>query len=419
MTPDTRENTVNKDDYFWVIGGGEMQIPVIEEARQLGLKVICSDLNPDCICASHADIFLLIDIFDIDTHVRHGLELTKHHRIVGILAAGIDAPETMARLAKSLNLPGVDPEIARLVHNKAEFRKKLDALGFPVPRYVDFGSEQLDDVDTLAEQIGYPLVLKNTDSSGSRGTRIFYQPDPVALRQVAIEAITVSRSGRALMESFWEGPEQTIETLFDVHGNFHPCFITDRIFDKHAGYALETGLQHPSALPDDVQAQMYHMAQTVAQALGITIGAAKYDCILTPQGPRIIEMTVRLSGGFDSQYLVPAATGKNVILAAVLTALGREFPAELLQAQFQKVAVSRSLWPLPGRIRAIQGLEAARKIPGVAKIVMRKQPGDMIEPYTDCTKRVCFVIAVADTQSAAFKVISQVEQTLKIELEAS
>lgn len=409
---------MKQDEYFWVIGGGEMQIPVIEEARSLGFKVICSDLNPNCICAPHADIFFPIDIFDIDAHIRKALEISKTLRIAGVLAAGIDAPETMASLAQVLGLPGVPPEIARLVHNKADFRHRMEELGFPVPRYADFGEDQLGEVAALAQHIGYPLVLKNTDSSGSRGTRIFYRPDDEALRIAAAEAIRVSRSKRALMESFWEGPEQTIETLFDVNGNFHPCFITDRLFDKRAGYALETALRHPTTLDEDIQAEMYRMAYEVARAIGIQIGAAKYDCILTPQGPRIIEMTVRLSGGFDCQYLVPAATGKNVIRAAVLTALGKSFSPELLQAKYHRVAVSRSLWPRPGRIRAVWGLEDARRIPGVQKIVMRKSVGDLIEPYTDCTKRACFVIAAADTQAAVDDVVAQVERTLIIDVEA-
>jgi biotin carboxylase len=412
------ESEMKKVDYFWVIGGGEMQIPVIDEARSLGLKIICSDLSASCACAQLADIFFPIDVFDIDAHVLKAIEISKTLHIAGVLAAGIDAPETMACIAQALGLPGVDPEIARLVHNKADFRRRLDALGFPVPRYADFGEDQLSEVVALAQGIGYPLVLKNTDSSGSRGTRIFYRPDDEALRIAAIDAIRVSHSRRALIESFWEGPEQTIETLFDVHGNFHPCFITDRLFDKQEGYAIETALRHPTTLGEDVQAEMYRMAYEVAKAIGIRIGAAKYDCILTSQGPRIIEMTVRLSGGFDCQYLVPAATGKNVILAAVLTAMGRPFPTELLHAKYHRIAVSRSLWPHPGLIRAVSGLEDARKIPGVEKIVMRKTEGDLIEPYTDCTKRVCFVIAVADTQEAVDAVVAQVEQTIKIDVEA-
>lgn len=410
---------MKEDAYFWVVGGGEMQIPIIEEVHGLGLKVICSDMNTDCVCARHADIFLAIDIFDIDKHIYKALELSKTLRIVGVLAAGIDAPETMAQVAKALGLFGVDPEIARLVHNKADFRHRMKTLGFPVPRYIDFGIDQLDEVAILADQIGYPLVVKNTDSSGSRGTRIFYQRDNEKLREAAVEAIAVSRSKRALMETFWHGPEQTIETIFDINGNFHPCFITDRLFDKKLGFALETGLRHPSTLQKSIQDDMYRMAYEVAHAIGVRVGAAKFDCILTPEGPRIIEMTVRLSGGFDCQYLVPAATGKNVLRAAVLTAMGKVFSPDLLSPKFQRVAVSRSLWPSPGRIQAIRGLEEARMICGVEKILMRKNVGDFVEPYNDCTKRVCFIIASAETQEAVEEVIAKVEKTLIIDVEAS
>lgn len=408
---------MKEDGYFWVIGGGEMQVPVIEEVRNLGLKVICSDLNSNCICATLSDIFLPIDIFDIEEHVRIGLEISRNINILGVLAAGIDAPETMARLAKVLGLPGVEPEIAQLVHNKADFRRFLEKKNFPVPLYLDFGVEDLEDVVKLAQRIGYPLVLKNTDSSGSRGTRIFYEPNDELLQEAACEAIRVSRSKRALMESYWEGPEQTIETLFDINGNFHPCFITDRIFDKNNGYALEVGLRHPTILSEKSQVEMYEMARDVAKAIGIRIGAAKFDCILTSDGPRIIEMTVRLSGGFDSQYLVPAATGKNIIRAAILTALGKSFPIDLLEAKYQRVAISRSLWPEPGRIKAIHGLDSARRIPGVKKIVMRKEVGEVVEPYVDCTKRVCFVIISANTQDEVELIFEQVKQTLIIEMD--
>lgn len=414
-----KESAADAEKFFWVIGGGEMQVPVITEARNIGLKIICSDQNRDCVCSTLADIFIEIDIFDVDGHVRKGLELSNQLKIVGVLAAGIDAPETMATLARALGLPGVDPEIARLVHNKADFRKRLEELGFPVPRYVDFDESEVERVEVLANKIGYPLVVKNSDSSGSRGTRIFYKPDGLALKLAAIEAIKVSHSGRALMESFWDGPEQTIETLFDVNGEFHPCFITDRIFDKQSGYALETGLRHPSLLDESVKSEMYKMAHDVAKAFGIRIGAAKYDCILTQEGPRIIEMTVRLSGGFDCQYLVPAATGKNVIRAAIYTSLGKVFPSELLDEKFSRVAVSRSLWPKPGRILRISGLDEASRIPGVHKIVLRKKVGDMIEPYTDCTKRVCFFIAAADTQTALDAIVDLVESTLVFEVEES
>lgn len=408
-------NNSNQNNYLWIIGGGEMQVPVISEAKRLGLLTIISDLNPDCICAKLADLFVPIDIFDIEAHIEKCKQLRAADiNIIGVLAAGIDAPETMARLNQYLGLLGVDPEIAKLVHDKGQFRKRLMQLEIPVPRFATISSKQLGQLEAISDEIGYPLIIKNTDSSGSRGTQIFYVKNLPSLKEAALQAIDVSKSKVALMESFWDGPEQTVESLFDIDGIFHPCFITDRLFDKSAGYALETGLNHPSQLRKSTQEEMFQIAEDVARKLGIKVGAAKYDFILTPNGPRIIEMTVRLSGGFDCQYIVPAATGKNIIRAAILTAIGQKFPSTLLENSLHKAVISRSIWPDPGIITSISGLDEARKIKGVEKIIMRSSLGDNVDSYTDCTKRTCFIIISADSFNEAESIYSIVKNTLLI-----
>jgi biotin carboxylase len=408
---------MNDKGYFWIIGGGQMQVPLIEEVSLLGMRSIVTDLNPRCVCSSLADKFFALDIFDIQGHLRLADQLIKENiKIRGVLAAGIDAPETMARLAQHLQLPGTKPEIAQLVHHKANFRKRLEELGYPVPKYISFSREQLKELPILADSIGYPLIIKNTDSSGSRGTRIFRETNPFLMQEVAQTAITVSRSGAALIESCWEGSEHTVETLFDVSGQFHPCFITDRNFEKSGGYAMETGLRHPSTLPEATQQEMYAIAYSVATDLGVTIGAAKFDFMVTPAGPRIIEMTVRLSGGYDCQYLVPAATGKAVLRAAILTAIGESFDPELLTDRLNRVGVTGSLWPEPGRITTISGDDEARKLPGIQQIFFRYVPGDIIEPYVDCTRRVCFIIATGADEDEALRNLYRAQETIKIQV---
>lgn len=387
---------------FWIIGGGAMQLPLIDEAHALGLRAVVTDRDPACVCARQADLFVALDVFDIPGHLALADRLrAQGQAIAGVLAAGIDAPETMAELARHLGLPGVDPAIARLVHHKGQFRQRLAALGHAVPRFHHLREDELPALQAVCQRIGYPLIIKNTDSSGSRGTRIFQAEDLAQMRAVAAEAVAVSKSRSAMVESCWQGSEHTVETLFDIHGQFHRCFITDRHFDKGDGWALETGLRHPSVLSPDMHEQMYTLAEQVARDLGITIGAAKFDMMVTPDGPRIIEMTVRLSGGFDCQFLVPAATGKQVLRAAVLTALGRPLTDGLLQASRQRVGVTGSLWPAPGRITRLTGVGQARGLPGIEQVFMRCAVGDEVRPYTDCTRRVCFIVATGEDEAQA------------------
>jgi cysteine synthase A len=160
---------------------------------------------------------------------------------------------------------------------------------------------------------------------------------------------------------------------------------------------------------------MFALAEKTARDLGVTVGAAKYDMILTCAGPRIIEMTVRLSGGFDCQYLVPAATGKNVLQAGIQTALGRPFDDALLTDVKHRVGLSESLWPAPGRIESITGIEEARRVPGFEAVFFRHRVGDVVDPYTDCTKRVCFIIATGRDELEARQAMDTIKDLIRIQ----
>lgn len=382
--------------YIWIIGGGQLQVPLIDEVKKLGFQTIVTDANSKCICRDLADIFFELDIFDIDSHIKcyeQSLKNNSNLKIVGVLAAGIDAHQTMAYLSEHIGLFSVSSKISDIVANKDLFREKMIDFGLETPKFKSITMNDIPYLKQITEKIGFPLIIKNTSSSGSRGTKIFYESNIEEMISIAKEAITVSRSKKAIIESFWVGTEHTVETIFDVEGNFHKCFITDRIFDKSEGFALETGLIHPSQLSFDIQESMYDLAEKTSKFFGIKLGAAKFDMINTLTGPKIIEMTVRISGGFDSQYLVPIATGKNILKAAILTCSGTMFDIDCLKTKYKKVAITESLWPKPGRIKEIKGIDLATQMPGFENIFFRYKVGDYVTEYNDCTKRVCFIIS--------------------------
>ena len=379
-------------NYLWCIGGGLLQIPVINEANNLGLKVIVTDNSENCICSKHADIFYKIDIFDIEGHINLASTIKNKFNIIGVLAAGIDAPITMSKLCEYLNLPGVSSKISEIVHNKNKFREFAKSNKIPTPKFQLCNENNLKDLDEILKKFKLPFIIKNVDSSGSRGTKIFYERDLQEELKIAKEAIAVSKNNSFLVESVWKGLECTVETLFDICGVFHECFITDRHFNYSSGYPIETGLVSPSRLPKNIQKDCYKLAKDVSSKLGINIGAAKFDMIITEQGPRIIEMTTRLSGGFDCQYVVPASSGKNIIKAAIMTSCGMKFPDDLLISKFDKTCVTGSHWPKNGIFKKIYYLEEINSIKGLEHIFFRKKEGDKIQNYYNCTDRIDFLI---------------------------
>lgn len=407
--------------WLWVLGGGQMQLPVVHKAHEMGYKVIVSDMSDKCICKDIADAFFDIDIFNIEGHMSqltHCIE-QLHYSIDGVVCIGVDCPETAATMQTHLRKPTATPEIAHLCHSKRDFRKAMRQLGYPTPRYKLVGPT----ADVIPPNYA-PFIVKNSDSSGSRGTTIFYEQPTFRHFYSAIDlARSASRDGWAIIEELWEGTEHTVETLFDAQGHFHPCFITDRYFDKSDGFALETGLRHPSTLPDYLQRKAYQIAEQLGNDLGITGGPLKLDIIVTDGGIRIIEATTRFSGGFDCQYLVPAATGKDIIQAAIMVSTGKMITENVfstfdscLRGNKYRVSLSSSIWPLPGIITSITGVDEALAIPGVEHVILRKEVGDVVEPYTDCTKRVAFIITSGVTEEEAQVAMTMAKNRINIEV---
>lgn len=402
---------------FWCIGGGVLQEPLICEARALGYNILVTDAAENCVCAHLADIFYAVDIFDIDAHLTLATELSKKHEIVGVLAAGIDAPVTMSRLAEHLGLPGVSSLISETVHYKSKFRDFCKVNGIETPHYKVLGANDLSTLPEILDTFDLPFIIKNVDSSGSRGTKIFYTRDNQEELRIAKEAIEYSKSDTFLVESVWLGQECTVETLYDIHGKFHECFITDRIFDYSTGYPIEKGLVSPSQLSNSAQSECFELAERVANKLGIKIGAAKFDMIYTEDGPRIIEMTTRLSGGFDCQYVVPLASGKNIMGAAILTACGGEFPSEFLVDRKNLYAITLSHWPENGEILEVKGTQEALQLPGIEHVFFRKTVGDVVEGFKNCVDRVSFIIATGATLLEAEKNAQRAHDKIELRIQ--
>ncbi len=331
--------------------------------------------------------------------------------IVGVLAAGIDAPETMAAMNEFLNLKSVSLETALLCKNKDQFRKRLKDLNYPVPHFEIVDENNLSNLDDILEHMTYPLIVKPTNNSASRDMKIF-DVNSDKLKEFVEKNILKYKI--ILLEQMWQGEEQTVECLVDIDGNFRNGFITDRKFTFKGGFPVETGLVHPTQLDKQKQDELFLLAKKVAKDLNIDVGAVKLDTIYTNEGPRIIELTVRHSGGFDCQFLVPRSTGKNILKAAILSAIGEKFDSSLLEDNLGRFGMTSSIWPEPGVITSIEGLDEAKKLDGVEEIFLRYDVGDEVKPYIDCASRVIFIIATGKSRDEVSSTIEKVKSLIKI-----
>jgi len=401
--------TTLKQSALLVVGAGIMQIPALERARALGYYVVASDRNPAAPGFQFADEALVLDIKDVAGHLAWA---DKNHARINLQGAfaGADVAVTVASVCQALQLPGISVDVANQSNNKALMKQQWLRDKIPTPWSSEVAT--LAEAQKILAHIDFPVMVKAVDSAASRGSmRIDHAEQLPAAFSAACAA---SRTGTALIEEFVVGCEQSVETIV-WNGKHYHVSLADRLFG-FAPYAIETAHVDPTNLNAETQTRIREIVDAAAESLGIDFGPAKADMILTEKGPMILEMPARLSGGFHSQYTTPLSTGKDPISAVMKMAMGEALDEDLLIEKWSRKSICSGIFPEPGIIRAIHGVEEALALPGIEHIVVTKAVGDRIEPYIDNAKRCCWVIAVGDDEPQTWSRIEQAKRIIQFEV---
>ena len=303
------------------IGGGKESLPGLDIARSLGLELIVVDGDPQAPGFELADRVLCISTYDSSAVLAATRELiASGHRPDGVIAMCADVPVTVATIASALGLPGLDLATAHRVADKLVMKQCLGDAGIPIPKFCPVSSET--PFDDLADRVGVPFVIKPVDSRGARGVQLVDTQS--GLPAAIAEAMAHSPTSRVMAESFVVGPQVSTETLVDQGQCLTPGF-SDRNYEwleETHPYFIENGGDAPSHLTPHQQRHIRETAEAAALALGIRCGVAKGDMVLSEQGPVVIEIAGRLSGGYFSTLQIPLATGVNFVEQAIRLAMG-------------------------------------------------------------------------------------------------
>lgn len=381
----------NKKDYIIIIGASDLVMPAFHIAREhLGLGIIAVDYNTDAPGMKFADIPVTASTKDVKAVVSAMQKLQAKISIVGVFTCGADVEITVSAVAEALNLPGIPVEVARRCNDKLLMHQYLDSRGFrEKARYRLAGN--LNEALAAGEITGYPCVIKPLDNCASRGVqKVQAQADMEAAYQLAV-SFNGERGGDVLVEECLEGSKHTIEMLA-WNNTWHLLSIIDTHYISPR-WPCETGL-NTTVQPKAMQEKMFRFAEDVARLIGIEFGAHKVDINLAPDGTiKLIELTARLSGGFHCQYASPLAFGSNDIRAALKLSIGQPLDLEDIRHKFERGAAVRAVFPTPGVIVSLSGIEEANKVPGVDQVFVWKKPGDTVGPYLNSADRPAFVIA--------------------------
>lgn len=310
----------------------------LDDVRLLGLVHV-----PPGEPGPYQDVERVSDPLDANALARGVEALARRHgpieRVVGILEA---IQVQLAEVRERFDIPGTRPGTARLFRDKAAMKEQLMRAGIPVARSRLVRS--LSEARQLADEVGFPLVLKPPSGMGAKAT--FRMRNDAELT-AAVRGLAVGPDRPSLAEEFLTGREHSLETI--TTGGRVQLVSASRYFPSCLEAVENPWIQWCCLLPRDISAPQYvearALGERVVAALGLHQGVthmewflrddgriAVGEIALRPPGANISLMTglahdmsmyrawarAEIDGAFDGPYARRYAVG-----SAFLRGLGR------------------------------------------------------------------------------------------------
>ncbi len=400
-----------------ILGAGSGQVPFLKICRSKGYEVIVVSVPGDYPGFKLADKFYFVDTRDKDTI----LKIARDEKIDAILTDQTDVSvPTVAFVAEKMDLRGIGYETALKFTDKYLMRKAAKEAGVGVPAF-DRAFNVAEAVD-IAEKIGYPLIIKPVDSSGSRGVRRIDSPEDLKKEFDATKHYSLS--GTVILEGFIEGKE----------------YLVDGYAMDYEYCNLDLGIKEQFNLPGMYMSKMcmFSSAKRIKDRVGQMVLEANKKLATSMRLPfGITHAEYRYNKAEDKVYLIEiAARGGGDYISSDLTALASGFSTNeplvdyivngnIHKANFDKLDDKVAAWlgvafPADGIVRYIKGLENLQHIHGVYRHHMDNIfIGKKVHPPTDDTGRYGLILIHADTEDECYKIIGKAKNTLDIEIETA
>jgi len=402
-------------DVLLVIGGRPQ---AITKARELGLRVVwLQHRKPVTAAAARAaEAVFMLNLRDTDQVlpvVRAAHEVYGCTRVVSLVD---QAMKLVGRINDEFGLPGTSREVAHRFCDKPAMRAWLRKTGFEDVTAETVGGAA--DLRDFAARAGYPVVLKPTDGTASRGVVVVDTPTEIDAAWHA----AVSLRGRDdlpfaayypvrefMAEEFLDGPEYSVEA-FSFDGRHSIVAITAKLFAGH----VEMGHAQPAILDPADERRIAAYVTDFLDAMELRDGNSHTEVRLTPAGPRIVESHNRVAGG-RIMDLVNAVYGIDLERYAVGWPFGL-VPELPMRPVAHRAAATRFLAAAPGTVVAVEGVGAVRDHPDVLDVEVDMSVGDVVPDVTDNFCRSGQVIVTGADTATAVRLAEELAGRIRIEV---
>lgn len=310
-----------------IIGGSYLQLPAVLKAKEMGYEVHCFSWADGAVCAEKADFFYPISIIEKKEILKECLRIG----IDGITTIASDvAVLTVNYVASKMGLISNPDEYSEVTTNKYLMRECFLRNNIPSPKFTIARKDNLQHIKNL----NFPIIVKPTDRSGSRGVEKVFNNDQLVK---AIErAQKESFSGDAIIEEYITGREISVESI-SYEGQHYILQITDKV-TTGAPYFVELEHHQPSTLPEEIQIEVKSIVLNALDALNIKYGASHSELKITDNNDiKVIEIGARMGGDFIGSNLVTLSTGYDFLEGVIKVAMGEFVKPNITEKSYSGV----------------------------------------------------------------------------------
>lgn len=337
-----------------ILGAGIYQVPLIKKARDMGLFTIVVSVD-----GPYPGFALADKIYKYDTRDGESiLAAAICENIDGIVTTGTDvAVRSLGFVCDAMNLSGISAKAARLVTDKADmkiaFRRGVSTSPFRLLR-----ENEKEKAASYARDIGYPVMVKACDVSGSRGISRVESPD--RLDEAVALSFAATHTDHILIEKAVEGYEIGVDG-FVRNGKTVLCLPHNKQITRCKDTTVPTGHSFPFKGSEPLKAAIRREFEAVVQATGLDNCAVNMDVFVTGEETVSVLEAGGRCGATTIPELISIYTGVDYYEGMIRCALGEDFD---FAPKAEEPCMGQLLMsPRDGTITAIygEGLEKIRQ----------------------------------------------------------
>ncbi|MDE6599067.1 MAG: acetyl-CoA carboxylase biotin carboxylase subunit [Oscillospiraceae bacterium] len=389
---------------------GEIAVRIIRACRELGLKTVAvfSTADRNALHAKIADEAVCIgapaakDSYLNEKAILAACEITGAdavHPGFGFLSENASFARNCGKCG--ITFIGPAPESIEMLGDKAAAKSAMKKAGVPVIPGSDGAVESVAEAKKLAEEIGFPLMVKASAGGGGRGIRLVERMEDLEAQITAArtEALNYFGDGSIYMEKFIVNPKHIeFQILADKHGNVVHLGERDCSMQRRNQKVLE---ESPSTImTPQLRDRMGRAAVAAAKVCGYYNAGTIEFLVDDKNNFYFMEMNTRIQ---VEHPITEFVTGIDLVKAQLKIAAGKELPysqedirvkGHSIECRINAESPEKGFRPSPGKIKALH-------IPGGPGIRIDSSvySGYEITPYYD--SMIAKLIVYAPTRKEA------------------